>query len=202
VFVQYQNRGENSHLWDDVHTKIAMKAATHQAARWARRGRRHQADCEDLRQDILLAILERAENFDPKQAAWSTFVSLLARHVVGDRLRADAKAMRTEPVHVDLAALSSVTQLTSVTLPEAGDDELISVLRIDLDQAAIVLPAQAREMLALLVMSQGDIAAAQRASTRSSSAFYRGLADLRLWLRAAGLARGSRCRGKNQCLDQ
>ncbi|WP_431304078.1 sigma factor [Sediminicoccus sp. BL-A-41-H5] len=202
MFVQYQNQGADSRLWDDVHTKLALAAATHRAVRWARRGRRHQADCDDLRQDILLAILERAEHFDPKQAAWSTFVSLLARHVVGDRLRADAKARKTEPVQVDLAALSSVSQLTSVTLPEAGDDELSSVLRIDLDQAAAVLPAQARETLALLIMSQGDIAAAQRASTRSSSAFYRDLADLRLWLRAAGLARASRCRGKNRCLDQ
>jgi len=202
VFVQYQNRGTDSPLWDDVHTKIALEAATHQAAGWARRGRRHQADCDDLRQDILLAILERAEHFDPDQAGWPTFVSLLARHVVGDRIRADARAMRTEPVQVDLTALSAVTKLTSVTMPEAGDDELISVLRIDLDQLAEVLPIQARDTLALLIMTQGDIAAAQRASTRSSSAFYRALADLRLWLRAAGLAVGPQCRGKNQCLDQ
>jgi DNA-directed RNA polymerase specialized sigma24 family protein len=76
VFVQYQNQGADSRLWDDVHTKLALAAATHRAVRWARRGRRHQADCDDLRQDILLAILERAEHFDPKQAAWSTFVSL------------------------------------------------------------------------------------------------------------------------------
>ena len=202
MFVQYQNWGADSRLWDDVHTKVALEAAAHQAARWARRGRRQQADCEDLRQDILLAILERADHFDPRQAAWPTFVSLLARHVVGDRLRADAKAMASEAVQMDLTALSAVTKLTSITMPEAGDDELISVLRIDLDQLAEVLPIQARDTLALLVMTQGDIAAAQRASTRSSSAFYRAVAELRLWLRAAGLAVDPQCRGKNQRLDQ
>ena len=202
MFQQYQNHDQENPLWDDVHTRTAMATASHLAGRWARRGRRGDADRDDLRQDILLAIVERADRFDPTQAAWPTFVSLLARHVVADRHRADAQAAKTAPVLLDLVALSATTALTSITQPEAGDDELASLRRIDLQHLAKVLPEQPRETLALLVMTQGDVAAAQRASGISCSAFYRAVADLRLWLRAGGLATTHRCRGKNHGLDR
>ena len=47
-------------------------------------------DREDLTQDILLAIVEAAGRYDARRASWSTFVSLLAQHVVIDRARAPA----------------------------------------------------------------------------------------------------------------
>lgn len=202
MFNQCQKQGDTSQLWDDVHTEAALVAATHHAARWGRCSRRQRADTDDLRQDILVAILERAAYFDPAQATWPTFVSLLARHVVADRHRADAQAAKTAPVLLDLVELSATAALTSITQPEAGDDELASLRRIDLQHLAEVLPEQPRETLDLLVMTQGDVAAAQRASGSSCSAFYRAVADLRLWLRAGGLATAPQCRGKNRELDR
>jgi hypothetical protein len=52
-------------------------------------------------------------------------------------------------------------------------------------------------MLGLLLLADGDIATACRASGRSSSAFYRDLTELRFWLRAIGLAPSHQCAGKN-----
>ena len=188
--------------WDDDHMRAAFHAASRQAARWARRGRHGRADREDLRQDILLAIVERARHFDAGQSNWDAFVTLLARHVVSDRIRADRHPARVALVAVDLDALDAATRLTSATLVEAPDADDGIARRLDLDAVLGDLPAQPREILALLIAHQGDVAAAQRASGRSCSAFYRAVEELRLWLRAAGLGVAARPRGKNRELDR
>ena len=75
--------------WDEACLRQALAAARRQAGFGARRLGLSRADRDDLHQDILLAIVERTDRFDARQGCWATFVSLLARHVVADRLRAD-----------------------------------------------------------------------------------------------------------------
>jgi DNA-directed RNA polymerase specialized sigma24 family protein len=188
--------------WDDHHTRTALRAADCQAARWVKHGRRGRADCEDLRQDILLAIVERARHFDASQSNWDAYVTLLARHVVSDRIRADRHPARLSFVAIDLPALDAVTRLTSCTLKEADGDDAGIARRLDLTALLDDLPPAPREILAILMVHQGDVPAAQRASGRSCSAFYRAVEELRLWLRAAGLGIATHPRGKNRERDR
>lgn len=188
--------------WDDHHTQAAISAARRQAARWARCGRRSRADREDLSQDILLAIVERAPHFDPGQGSWDAFVGLLARHVVSDRLRADGRPAQVTMVALDVEEFDAAMPLASVTQVEAADDVDAIARRLDLEAALGDLPPLPREILALLLIHHGDVAAARRASGRSCSAFYRAVDELRLWLRAAGLGVSTEPRGKNRDLDR
>ncbi len=179
-------------LWDSVHTAAALRTARHHAARWAARHGRNPADRADLAQDILLAALDRSEWFDPGRGAWRTFVDLIARHVVAGRCKADSH--RPKLAAMDLDALDAAAS--------REDDSTASLHRLALRNALEVLPEEPRDTLALLILTDGDIAAACRASGRSSSSFYRAVADLRFWLRAAGLAPATRCAGKNRDLDR
>jgi DNA-directed RNA polymerase specialized sigma24 family protein len=199
---QQDCRPRHAHKWDDGHTHEAIAAARQHAARWARRGRRGGADRDDLSQDILLAIVERARHFDAEQANWAAFVGLLARHVVADRLKADSLSSRVTWVPLDHVDLDAGATLTSATQHVPSDDVAAIACRVDLDALVDDLPIAPREILLLLMASHGDIAAARRASGRSCSSFYRMLDELRLWLRAGGLRVASHARGKNRALDR
>lgn len=202
MLAQQRTHLQSDTKWDNSRIRAAIVTARHHAALWGRRGHRGHADREDLRQDILLAIVERADHYDPRQGGWSTFVGLLARHVVADRVIADSSDRRTTLVPVDLAAWDDDTVLCSATQPDAGDDAVDAARRIDLETLPDDLPTLAREALLLLLTTHGDIAAALRMSGRTSSSFYRSIDELRLWLRAAGLGVSVNPRGKNHDLDR
>lgn len=196
---QGQHHRQDGALWDKVHTDIALRAARLWARRWARAARRGRADQEDMAQDILVAALIRSRHFDPAKAAWPTFIDLVARHALADRIQAERRA---GPAALNLADLPPDIVLQSVTLPASGDAATAAHRCIALRAAQQVLPNDPRETLSLLVLTEGDNAGACRASGRSSSAFYRDLAELRLWLRAIGLAPAHRCAGKNRGVDR
>lgn len=82
--------------WDPSQLRQALRAADHHAARGGRRLGLSRADRDDLRQDILLAMVLRGRHYDPARGAWSTFVGLLARNVVADHARAQRE--RIEPI--------------------------------------------------------------------------------------------------------
>ncbi len=82
--------------------RMALATAAAQAARGARRLRLGRADRDDLRQDILVALLERLAQFDPARGAWSTFTSVVARSVVADRVRATRQALPLARLSFDL----------------------------------------------------------------------------------------------------
>jgi DNA-directed RNA polymerase specialized sigma24 family protein len=165
--------------WDAAQLRVALVTAHHIASRGGRRLHLSAVDREDLRQDILLALVERCHHFDPMRGAWSTFTNVLARHVVADRAQAARLAAEPEFVPADLdefAAGSSATQ----------QDRTDPSLSLDLQRVADELPAEPRTTLRLLGAT-GDVADAQRVSTQSSAAFYRAISDLRFWLRASGM---------------
>lgn len=159
--------------------QIALATATAQAARGARRLRLTRADRDDLRQDILVTLLERLAQFDPARGAWSTFMGVVARSVVADRVRASRQAMALACLSLDLDQFPAGV---SVTRQDRSDP----VVTLDLQRVAAELPLQPQKLLRLIV-AVGDVAAAQHADARSSTAFYRALADLRCWLRASGM---------------
>ena len=196
---QGQHHRQNSALWDKVHTDIALRTAHQWASRWARAARRRRADQEDMAQDILVAALIRSRHFDPAKAAWPTFIDLVARHALADRIQAERRA---GPASLSLDGLPPDVVLQSATLPASGDTATAAHRCIALRAAQQLLPDDPRETLGLLVLAEGDNAAACRASGRSSSAFYRDIAELRLWLRASGLAPPRQCAGKNRGVNR
>jgi RNA polymerase sigma-70 factor (ECF subfamily) len=188
--------------WDDSHVTIALATAHHLAARRACRARLQAADRDDLQQDILLAIVERAGRFDPAHAGWATFVALLARHVIADRSQSAARREAQAPVLLEVESIDALADARSVTQPAAVDVAEAVNLRIDLQRLIGDLPKAQRATLIALLQTDGDIAAAQRGSGRSTSAFYRDVKELRLWLRASGLVSLPRTRGKSRKVDR
>ncbi len=144
------------------------------------------ADREDLRHDILLAMLLRAPRYDSARSRWSTFNALLARHAVADRIRTSRIGMRPAMVVLEPETHAGCASATS-PLPGDGLGEV--TLRLDLLSVAAELPARLHETLRLLTRHD-DAGAAWRSSRRSRASFHRDMTDLRAWLHAAGLLPG------------
>lgn len=169
----------DSPAWDRPRLQQALSAAGHRAARGGRRLGLSAADREDLRQDILVAMLQRSRHFDPARGAWSTFVGMVARHVVADQAR--LRRERQQPVFLSLE-LDEFPSGCSAT----QQDHLDPTLALDLQRVAEELPADPQSVLRLLG-EEGDVPSAQRVSPQSRPTFYRSVADLRCWLHASGL---------------
>lgn len=166
-------------VWDQEALRIALVTAAHVAGKGAHRLGLSRADREDLRQDILVVLIQRSRRYDPDRSAWSTFAALIARHVVADRARADRQSR--DPILVSLE-VDDFPSGCSITCQGADDP----TLSLDLQRVAEELP-QGPHCILRLLGAAGDVAAAQRASGQPCASFYRALADLRLWLRASGM---------------
>lgn len=165
--------------WDPGQLRIALATAHHHAQGGGRRLHLSSADRDDLRQDILLALLQRCAHFDPTKGAWSTFVAVIARHAVADRARNERNgpSLTFVPLDVDdFPAGSSATQ----------QDAVDPTLPLDIERVVEELPAEPRALLQLIRQTR-DVADAQRASPQSCASFYRGVSELRFWLLATGL---------------
>ena len=176
---QDPSTSRNTHGWDGERLRLALSASRYHAARGARRLGLSRQDQEDLSQDILLAMVLRGAQFDPSRGAWSTFVGLLARNVVAERVRVAREARLPTFVEIevdDFALGCSATQ----------QDDCDPDLSLDLERATDELPAGPRAV-PKLICTKGDMPSAQRASSLSCPSFYRAVADLRCWLLAMGL---------------
>lgn len=181
--------------WDGDQIATALALAERQANRCARQRSLGEADREDLRQEILLAVVERAHRFEAAIAPWAAFVTLLARHAVADWLRAEHQRR-------SLAMVSIEERIDADAVCDAPAVDDGADLRAALETFLVDAPPSASTTLLLIVAACGDIAAAQRASGLPSSSFYRALAALRFWLHAAGLRTRSRGLGKNARVDR
>ena len=171
--------------WDKDHTRIALAVSRHHASRRGRRARLQAADREDLRQDALLALVARAHGFEGSQSGWVTFADLVVRHALFDR----AASQQAATAHI-------VIGLALDDLPGAASEDPSAgiVTGIDLERAWPALQPHLQRVL-VLVAEEGSLADACRASAMPSTAFYRVIADLRLWLEAAGLGPRGKKRG-------
>jgi len=165
--------------WDPPQLRRALSTAQHRAARAARRLHLSAADREDLRQDMLVAMLQRSRSFDPARGAWSTFVGLVARHVIADQARTERG--RTEPVFLVLDVDAFPNGCSATQQDHVDHDMALSLQRVG-DE----LPSEPRTILRH-IRAEGALPGAQQASGMASATFYRAVGDLRCWLRAAGL---------------
>jgi DNA-directed RNA polymerase specialized sigma24 family protein len=168
------NRG-----WDPDHLASALNIATRYARSGARRLALSQADQDDLRQDLLLNLLERQPKFDPQRATWDAFVTLVCRRAVIDRMRAAGRAGPVREPGIDLDLLPHGSSLTQ---PASGD----LCCRLDLARLAHELPAAPARLLRHL-QATGDVHSVQQGTPQSRASVFRRLRDLRAWLACAGL---------------
>jgi len=141
-----------------------------------RRGGMTQSDQDDLRQDILLALLSRADRYDSRRGAQSTYIKFVVQNAVVDRIRA---------ARSHLLLINANAAVPDIAAPIDPEQHLI--LRIDLARAlASLAPPLLR--VVTLIAQLGSPAEAHRASAMPLCTFYRHLAELRMQLRAAGLA--------------
>jgi DNA-directed RNA polymerase specialized sigma24 family protein len=137
--------------------------------------------CEraDIRQDLLLEMAPRFGRFDPRVAAASTFIDVLARHAayaVRGRYRSRiADLSRSVPLDVCDDANSIST---------AGD-VAVRELAMQVQRAVSTLPRPLRGLVDLLM--DGRLSEARRVSGLSHATFYRRLRDIRLHFLAEGL---------------
>lgn len=162
--------------WDQGLIKAASDAAAHYARGTARRHGLSPSDCDDLRQEILLALLMRAHRYDHVRGAMATYVDVLTRHAVADR----ARATKTSSFLIDAEAA-----VPEVAVPL--DQELYLICRLDFRRTLADMAPPLLDIVALIAQ-HGSAAEAHRASTLPLCTFYRRLAEVRMRLRAGGLA--------------
>ncbi len=161
--------------WDTRRIGAAIVAARQHARQQARRRRLQPADRDDLQQEALVAVVLRARGHDPAQGAWSTFADLVVRHAL-----ADQAARRSAP------CLCFGIELDGLPATAGSDTTPDLITRLDLERLWPCLPPPLQRVMTLVAV-EGSLADACRASGMTRAAFYRAVADLRLWLTAAGL---------------
>ena len=162
--------------WDQGLIARAWSTAAYAARTTCRRRGWPQAAQDDLRQDILLAVLARAHRYDAQRGAQSTFLKIVSQAAVVDH----ARAARTRPLS-DL--VSSVPE--DVAAPEDPEERLLQ--RIALAGVIAELPPSLLRIV-VLIAECGSAAEAHRASNQPLCTFYRQLRELRMRLRLAGLS--------------
>lgn len=175
--------------------QAALNAAKTRTFRAAVRFRLSSADREDLHQELMLDLLERAGQFDPNKGSAGTFTGMVSQHRASEflhRLTKDRSRLSfcsgsatNEGDSDDLDALA----ISDSVVPQWGEIadryEEIHAAR-DLDQALSRMDDEQRSLFALLVEHQ-DVPSACEVSSVASATFYRRLAELRLHLRMFGL---------------
>jgi len=180
---------------DDAYFKSAVNAAATRAYQMATRFGLSRADREDLHQELMLDLLERASQFDPNKGSAGTFTGMVSQHrtseflqrLTKDRSRlsfcSGSAANESESDDLDALAVtdSVVPQWSEIT---SGFDEIHAAR--DLDQALSRMDEEQRTLFALLVEHQ-DVPSACKVSEVSTATFYRRVADLQMHLRLFGL---------------
>lgn len=84
----------------------------------ARRWNRSQADAEDAVQDVFVSVWKNAGRYDPSVAKEATFVAMIARRRLIDRMRKTGR----RPTEATLEEGASVMGTTDAPAPELGED--------------------------------------------------------------------------------
>jgi RNA polymerase sigma factor (sigma-70 family) len=161
--------------WDHRLIDHACASAAYAARKACGRRALPRTEQDDLRQDILLAVLVRASHYDAQRGAQSTFLKVVTRSAIADHCRSARSHAQSEGAEVlpdDIAGPAD---------PEADLIQRISLALV----LATLSPSQQR--IVALIAECGSAAEAHRASAQPLCTFYRQLRELRMRLRLAGL---------------
>ena len=139
-------------LQDQTALAVASSAASRRAGHLARQIKDPARDRDDLRQDILLDLLQRAHRFDPVRGSWGAFVIVVTGHA----------ALTLLARHLRSAAIENSSADDLADPP--GHVEAATLLSIDINSARRRLPPSLGEMLDKIA-EEGSVTGAQRAGT-------------------------------------
>ncbi|MBF0354930.1 MAG: sigma-70 family RNA polymerase sigma factor [Alphaproteobacteria bacterium] len=166
-------------------TGIGLAAADRCARRIGRSLRLPPSDIHDIRQELLLELVRRAPRFDG-QAPWPAFARMVIRHAGQDT--ADRWVRHQRRLGGSLEDIEQCSEGDGLSAWWAGGVSGASAihLRLDLQRFLESLPAGLRRLCHLL--ADEDRADALAGSGFSRSEFFRQLLELRMRLRAFGIA--------------
>ena len=188
-----ENTAQN---FDQNYVAAAVRAAGVRASSLKKSFRLSDSEFDDVNQEILLGLLERAPKFDPVKSSANTFTGTVSKHLAADiagKLTHDRKSLEFLPPQAE-AANDSQFQPGIDVLWEGcsqtwGNDQDLfadSDTLHELNAAiAFMTPEQGR-LLDLLAIYQ-DTATACKASGVSTATFYRRVKELQMHLRMFGM---------------
>lgn len=154
-----------------------------------------QSEREDLYQEIVLDLLERADHFDPAKGSPGTFTGVVSEHRTADFISALKKdRARITFVSERNAANDNNAEFFSdeqfeTNIPLWADDSDLFAETETLNDIKKALSCMSGEQVSLLqlLVSHLDLPVAAKASGMSSASFYRRVADLQMHLRMFGI---------------
>ena len=180
---------------DQTYLDAALAAAATRTYRLAARLRLPRADREDMQQELLLDLLERAPGFDPQRACANTFTGVVSQHravevldaLMKDRARMCFFSGSSEAAN-DAQMGEPDQYLDDNVVPMWADEtDLIGdhMALLDLDKARKYMNDEQLEFFDLLD-AHLDLSTACKASGVSSATFYRRVNEMQMHLRMFG----------------
>lgn len=179
---------------NDPYFHSAINAAKTRAYRAAVSAGLTHADREDLYQEILLDLLERAPQYDPSRGSPGTFTGFVSEHRTAEFLSAfkkDRMRLSVFSAHEaanDDDATSNSDPFEGVVPMWADDMDLFSdTAALHNLQRALVYMSDEQQSLFDLLATHQDLSTASKASGMSTATFYRRVNELRMHLRMFGI---------------
>jgi RNA polymerase sigma-70 factor (ECF subfamily) len=180
---------------DQTYLDAAMAAAATRTYRLATRLGLSSADREDMQQELLLDLLERAPRFDPQRSCANTYTGVVSQHRAVEVLDA---LMKDRARMCLFSGCSKAANDPQMDEPEQYfDDNLVPIWAdetdligdhmalLDLDKARKSMSDEQVEFFDLL-HAHLDLSSACKASSVSSATFYRRVNELQMHLRMFG----------------
>ena len=188
---------------DDTYLNSALNAAATRTYRMAVRFGLSTADREDIQQELILDMLEHADQFDSTKGSAGTFTGMVSKHRAVELLDILIK-QRMRYLDFDTAAkmMSAANDPNMSSTESQSTDDCVDAINFirnpDHDlftdgmalhdlQAAISFMNGEQSALLGLLREHADLASACAASGISTASFYRRVHDLRMHLRMFGL---------------
>ena len=182
-----------------VLTDYAKSLIRFKARQLARRSGFSRSDEEDLEQELWLALIDKADQFDPQRASLDTFIDRVVntsiRMILRERRRQKrANGFRAASLSGTIAQKSGRSESLGATLGEADrcrhtgsvpNDDMARRERDDaVDHALGGMPEHLRDVCRRVM--GGSISSAARELGTSRRQIRNALAESRLWLERAG----------------
>lgn len=181
---------------DPVYLQSATNAAASRTYRLAVRLGLSTADREDMQQELILDMLERAHSFDPAKACANTFTGMVSEHraievtsaLLKDRARMCFFSGSTAAAN-DSDMDDAPDDVGDNVVPMWADDRDLfadSMTLRDLEKAKAFMSDNQLTLFDLLEAYQ-DLPSACAACGTSTATFYRRVAELQMHLRMFGI---------------
>jgi DNA-directed RNA polymerase specialized sigma24 family protein len=179
-----------------IHNALLQREADRAAARLVRRFGLARHEREDLRQEILVDLVDRLRFFDPSRGRLGAFIAMVVKHRTGRLARRIASGRKSAPLSLD----ETIPDSGGITLGDtvAEEDGYAALMgqsvdrfadverRIDLERALTQLRRSDLSLCCALMDHTPAQVAANGVAGRAS--IYRHVHEIRMRLMAAGIS--------------